>query len=199
MAIDEPYQPAKVNNSNLLRGRLTKIMTTSLTNTHRIASMAVRLFKTLLLSAILMTPAIAELPQVNDARVVQPPPGAKVAAAYFTINNTDSDTLEITGVTSDIAKRVEIHLSRVENDVAKMEKQESVSVSAGESLEFKHGSFHVMFMGLNKALVAGESMQLTLNTSAGALKVSVPIISLEDAMKSDDSAKGYKNKDDEKH
>lgn len=127
---------------------------------------------------------LAELPQISDARVVQPPPGAKVAAAYFTISNPSAEPLAIIDADSDIAKQVEVHLSFVENDVAKMEKQESVIVAAGESLEFKHGSYHVMFMGLNQNLVAGESLDLVLNTSAGDIQVSVPIISLEDAMSS---------------
>ena len=125
---------------------------------------------------------LAELPQISDARVVQPPPGAKVAAAYFTISNPGDKPLAIMNAASDIAKSVEVHRSVVENDVAKMEKQESVTVPPGDSLEFKHGSYHVMFMGLNQDLVAGESFDLIVNTSAGDILVSVPIISLEDAM-----------------
>lgn len=149
---------------------------------YRFAITIVAVCKAALLSVMLATPAMAELPQISDARVVQPPPGSKVAAAYFTINNSGNKALDITDAASDIAKKVEVHLSFVENDVAKMQKQEQVSIPAGESLEFKHGSYHVMFMGLNKELLAGESMQLTLTTSAGDLTVTVPIISLEDAM-----------------
>jgi len=137
---------------------------------------------TILLSLGFAVVALAELPQISDARVVQPPPGSKVAAAYFTINNTGSDQLEITDVSSDMARDVEIHLSSVENEVAKMQKQDSVTVNAGESLEFKHGSFHVMLMGLNEELVAGNNFNLVLSTSAGEISVSVPVISLNDAM-----------------
>ena len=126
--------------------------------------------------------ALAELPQISDARVVQPPPGANVAAAYFTIRNTASEPLQITDADSDVAEKVEVHLSSVENDVAKMEKQDSVTVEAGDSLDFKHGSYHVMFMGLNEELTAGNSLDLTLNTSAGDIDISVPIISVDDAM-----------------
>lgn len=137
--------------------------------------------------------ATAELPQVSDARVVQPPPGSNVAAAFFTINNSGSEPLEITGAASDIAKKVEVHLSFVENDVAKMEKQESVIVDAGESLEFKHGSFHVMFMGLNEELLAGNSLDLILTTSAGDISVSVPVISLDEAMSRQHAEHGMKH------
>ena len=145
-----------------------------------------RLISTLSLCVIIMagmtSVALAELPQISDARVVQPPPGSNVAAAYFTIRNTTSESLQITDANSDFAKKVEVHLSFVENDVAKMEKQDSVTVEAGDSLEFKHGSYHVMFMGLNKELTAGNSLDLTLNTSAGDIDISVPIISVDDAM-----------------
>lgn len=142
-----------------------------------------------LLSAGISGVALAELPQISDAHVVQPPPGAKVAAAYFTVSNPGTETLTITDADSDIAKKVEVHLSFVEDDVAKMQKQESVTVNAGESVEFKHGSYHVMFMGLNQALQAGDSLDLVLNTSAGDISVVVPIISLDDAMSSHDMDK----------
>lgn len=151
----------------------------------------------ILLSIGLSTAALAELPQVSDAHVVQPPPGSKVAAAYFTINNSGSEALEITNVESDIAKKVEVHLSFVENDVAKMIKQESVEVGAGESLDFKHGSYHVMFMGLNQELVAGSSFNLVLNTSAGDISVSVPIISLDEAMSNHEMKHGMKEANDD--
>ena len=145
-----------------------------------------KIISTLSLCLIIMvgmtSVALAELPQISDARVVQPPPGSDVAAAYFTIRNTASEPLQITGVKSDIAKNVEVHLSFVENDVAKMEEQDSVTVEAGDSLDFKHGSYHVMFMGLNEELTAGNSFDLTLNTSAGDIDISVPIISVDDAM-----------------
>lgn len=140
--------------------------------------------------------ALAELPQISDARIVQPPPGSNVAAAYFTVSNSSDKALEITGAASDIAAKTEVHLSIIENDVAKMAKQNSVVIEPGESLEFKHGSFHVMFMGLNEELVAGNSLSITLATSAGDIDVSLPVISLEEAMSSQDMKPG---KDKMKH
>lgn len=127
---------------------------------------------------------LAHMPQIQDARVVQPPPGANVAAAYFTINNHGAEDLILTDAEGDIADQVELHLSFVENDVAKMEKQESIVIPPGQSLEFKHGSYHVMFMGLKQDLVAGESLDIVLNTSAGDIDVTIPIISLDEATSS---------------
>ena len=152
-------------------------------------------------TAFFASTALAELPVISDARVVQPPPGSKVAAAYFTVQNNGSEPLEITDAKSDIAKRVEVHLSFVENDVAKMEQQDSVVVDAGTSLEFKHGSYHIMFMGLNQSLRAGESLDLVLNTSAGDIAVSVPIISLDEASSTGEMKHGMEHgmKHDMKH
>lgn len=126
--------------------------------------------------------ALAELPQISDARLIQPPPGAKVAAIYFNITNTGENTLQVLDVRSNIASKTELHLSKVENDVAKMVKQEHIDVGAGETLAFRHGSYHVMLMGLTTALEAGSTVDIALDTSEGELLVSVPVISLDDAM-----------------
>ena len=124
------------------------------------------------------------MPKIEDARVVQPPPGANVAAAYFTISNHGHEDLILTDAEGDVAEQVELHLSFVENDVAKMEQQASIVIPSGQSLEFKHGSYHVMFMGLKQDLVAGETIDIVLNTSAGDMDVTIPIISLDEATSS---------------
>lgn len=128
--------------------------------------------------------ALAELPQVSDARIIQPPPGAKVAAAYFTLRNPTDKELTITGVsTGDTIKMAELHKSSVVDDVARMEKQDSIAIAAGESLEFKQGSYHVMLMGLNAPLQSGNELTIVLETSAGSLTVAVPIITPDEASK----------------
>lgn len=132
--------------------------------------------------------AHAELPVIKDARIIQPPPGSKVAAAYFTISNTADEPLIITGASSEVIPMVEVHLSFVENDVAKMEEQESVTVEAGDSLEFKHGSYHIMLMGLKESLSAGSDIPVVLETSAGSIDISVPVITPDAA----DSMKAHK-------
>lgn len=130
--------------------------------------------------ALASSVAKAELPQVSNPRLIQPPPGANVAAAYFTLTNAGSDALSVSGVESNVAKMTELHLSKVENDVAKMIKQDEIVVQAGESLEFRHGSFHVMFMGLKSTLESGDTLDIVLKTSAGDLPVTIPVITLDE-------------------
>lgn len=127
------------------------------------------------------TIASAELPQISDARIIQPPPGARVAAAYFTIHNNDTTPLTITGASSEEITNISLHLSSVVNDVARMEEQASITIEPGESLEFKQGSYHLMLMGIRDALTAGNDLPVVLDTSAGALPVMIPIMTAEDA------------------
>lgn len=85
-------------------------------------------------------------------------------AAYMTLTNFTDTDVALTGVSSDVAAAVEVHLSSANADgVMKMEKQDSVLIPAGEALEFKPGSYHVMFIGLTKDLNVGDEITLTLH------------------------------------
>ena len=138
-------------------------------------------FKVCLAALLATTLAHAQAPEISSARIVQPPPGAKVAAAYFTVENTSETPLVITGASSSAAKKVEIHLSEVINDVATMTRQESITIEAGSSLDFKHGSYHLMLMGLNAPLSPGTMLTFEIDTSAGVLPIMIPVITPDEA------------------
>jgi periplasmic copper chaperone A len=51
-----------------------------------------------------------------------------------------------------------------------------LSIPAGGSVVLKPGSYHVMLIGLKKALTAGEKFPLTLTfEKAGTISVTVPV------------------------
>jgi len=139
------------------------------------------LLSTLALFAFTLSASFASSPEISNARIIQPPPGAKVAAAYFNIENTAADSLVITGASSDDVPMVSIHLSVVVDDVAKMLEQESVTIDAGETLEFKHGSYHLMLMGLTEPLVSGSNLSFELQTNAGTFPIQIPVLSPDEA------------------
>lgn len=122
------------------------------------------------------TTVLAELPQVSDAHIVQPPPGAPVAGGYLTIANTSDDDLILTGASSEDVARIEVHLSRIVDDVATMEHQERLVVPAGSTLEFTHGSYHLMLMGLVSPLAPGDEIKIILESSAGPIPVLLPVV-----------------------
>ena len=121
-------------------------------------------------------PAQAELPLVTDPRVPATPPGADVAAGYFTLTNSGEQPLHVKGVSSTTVDRVEMHRTQVTDDVARMQRQQRVTVEPGESLAFEHGGYHLMLMNLEAPLQVGDVIDITLDTSAGPVDISMPVV-----------------------
>lgn len=131
--------------------------------------------------AVLIVPALvlAELPQVRDARVPAPPPGAPVAAAYMTLVNPGDEVLRVTGASSPDVPRVEMHRSSIVDEVARMERQEALEVPPGDELVLARGGLHLMLTGLSERLEPGDSVRLRLETSAGPLDLTLPVEPIE--------------------
>jgi periplasmic copper chaperone A len=73
-----------------------------------------------------------------------------------------------------ISKVVELHKMEMDGNVMRMRPVDAIDVPAGGTVELKPGGLHVMFMGLNKTLKAGERFPLTLKfEKAGEQKVDV--------------------------
>jgi hypothetical protein len=105
------------------------------------------------------------------------PAGAMSGAAYMTLANKTQTTDRLTGASSEVAAKVQIHEMKVVNGVMKMrEVAGGLAIPAGGSVALKPGSYHVMLMGLKKPLVAGQSFALTLTfAKAGNISVTVPV------------------------
>lgn len=73
-----------------------------------------------------------------------------------------------------IAKAVEIHKMEMDGNVMRMRPVDAIDVPAGGTVELKPGGLHIMFVGLNKTLKAGDRFPLTLKfEKAGEQKVDV--------------------------
>jgi periplasmic copper chaperone A len=105
------------------------------------------------------------------------PAGAMSGAAYMTLTNKTQTADRLTGASSDVAGKVQIHEMKVVDGVMKMrEVAGGLAIPAGGSVVLKPGSYHVMLMGLKKPLVAGQSFPLTLTfAKAGNISVIVPV------------------------
>jgi periplasmic copper chaperone A len=144
-----------------------------------------RTLSRLALTALLIgfvAPAFAQGTGNTSITVEQPwsratPKGAKTGAAYMTIDNKSDTADRLTGASSDVADKLQIHEMKVENGVMKMrEVTDGLPIPAGGSVELKPGSYHVMMIGLKKPLTAGEKFPLTLTfEKAGNISVTVPV------------------------
>lgn len=97
-------------------------------------------------------------------------------AVYFLLQNHSAGADELIAVSSNIAEAAEIHETKMDGDVMKMEQVMSVPVKGKESIEFAPGGLHVMLIGLQQELKAGDQFEITLQFAGqGDLTLTVPV------------------------
>jgi copper(I)-binding protein len=99
------------------------------------------------------------------------------SAVYFTIDNPNAQADTLLSAAGDIAGKVELHLSKPDEDgVMMMEQQADVPVAGNSAVLFVPGGLHVMLIGLNQELLVGGSFDLQLQfENRGEVTVTVPI------------------------
>jgi periplasmic copper chaperone A len=110
---------------------------------------------------------------VEDAWIPQPPPGAEVAAAYFTVRNSGPTSVVLTDVASPLADAAMLHESLERNGQAQMRPVERLTIAPGQRIALKPGGLHVMLHGLHRALAVGDRVPLTLRFASGSSLVVV--------------------------
>lgn len=70
--------------------------------------------------------------------------------------------LKLVGASTDIAANTEIHEMVKEGDVMKMREVSHVALPAGQTVTFKPGGLHVMFLDLKRQVQAGDVIPVTL-------------------------------------
>ncbi|EAR11379.1 copper chaperone PCu(A)C [Reinekea blandensis] len=103
-------------------------------------------------------------------------PGAPSAGFMTVVNQGQQDDV-LLSVEGDFAARLELHLSSMVEGVMKMEhQQEGIVIPAGETIMFKPGGYHLMFMGLAKNFELGETYVVELTfRDAGVMTLSLPV------------------------
>jgi copper(I)-binding protein len=116
-----------------------------------------------------------DAPVVTGAWSRATPPGVSVGAAYLVITGGDEDD-RLTGASCERAEMVELHEVVEEDGVAKMRSTEAVDIPAGKRVELAPKGRHLMLMGLDAPLVAGQTYTLVLQfAESGEQKVTVSV------------------------
>jgi copper(I)-binding protein len=122
-----------------------------------------KVFMALLAGVILLSACST----IEDIEVHQawsrPTPQGDTAAAYFELHNHTQTDDELIGASSTISDSVEIHESKMENDVMTMNMLSSISLPAGEELTFEPGGLHIMLIGIKQELKKGGKYELVLH------------------------------------
>lgn len=98
------------------------------------------------------------------------------SAVYFILRNGGEETDRLTGGETPAAAAVQIHESRMVDDVMRMERVDGLDIPPGGAVELKPGGLHIMLLGLTRSLVEGEEIDLTLHfLRSGKVVVTVPV------------------------
>jgi copper(I)-binding protein len=126
----------------------------------------------LILSALL---ALAACGQTEEARPAEegfirlPALGASMTAGYLTIETEQADRL--TAVSVEGVERTEMHVSFVEDGINRMRQVDGFELTPDEPLILEPRGRHLMLIGIDEALVEGDTREVTLKFESGRTEV----------------------------
>ena len=140
-----------------------------------------RIFFTAMCMALLALPAQAADVTAGTLKISAPwaratPKGASVGGGYMTITNTGKAADRLTGGSTTVSSKFELHEMSMDNGVMKMRPLASgLEIKPGQTVELKPGGHHIMLVGMKEQLKAGDHFKATLDF-AKAGKVDVDFI-----------------------
>lgn len=115
------------------------------------------------IAAMLPLTALAEAPGITVSDVYARSANPRSGAAFMTITNDSATDCKLTGVSTNVTERAELHTHTDDNGVMKMGQVEAVDVPAHGTAALARGGDHIMLMALPKPLAEGETVDLTLD------------------------------------
>jgi copper(I)-binding protein len=129
----------------------------------------------------LATSALGHGHEKGDIQVRHPwsratAPGAKVAVGYMEIRNIGTQPDRLLSATTDVAQRVEMHVTQRDGDVMKMREVKSFEIPARERYALRPGGSHLMLVDVTRPLKKGERFTMTLRFErAGELEIELEV------------------------
>jgi hypothetical protein len=110
--------------------------------------------------------AAADAPAVAGAWARATPPGAQAGAVYLTLRG-GATADRLTGASTTRAPMAHLHSVEDAAGMMKMRAVDGIDVPAGATVRLTPNGLHLMLMGLEKPLAAGERFTLTLHFAKG--------------------------------
>jgi copper(I)-binding protein len=90
------------------------------------------------------------------------PKGAQAGVGYMAIKNNGTTPDRLIGGSVEVADGFQLHAMIMENGIAKMRELTGIDIKPGQTIEFKPGGSHAMFVDLKHPLSKGEHIKGTL-------------------------------------
>jgi len=94
----------------------------------------------------------------------------------MTIENHTGAAIALRSAGTEVAQTVELHKMELVDGMMKMHRVEAIDIPAGGTAELKPGGYHLMMIGLKKALKAGDKVTIKLEFSNDLRKtITIPV------------------------
>ena len=112
-------------------------------------------------AALACSAAFAQNVEVKDAWVRAAVPGQQATGAFMTL--TAKDGTRLVGGASPVAGVTEVHEMKMDGDIMRMRPVSGgLALPAGQPVQLKPGSYHIMLMDLKAPVTKDSSVPLTL-------------------------------------
>lgn len=100
-----------------------------------------------------------------------------LSAVYMVIENTGDQPDRLLHAHCDAAQTVELHETKMEGGVMKMQPVDGIDVPAKGTVELKPGGLHIMLIGLTRDLNPGDTIEVELHfEQAGHVHVEATVV-----------------------
>ena len=133
--------------------------------------------------ALCATSALAEDFKIGSLSVSSPwspatPKGVTVGAGYFKLTNGGTTPDRLIGGSAAASDEFEIHEMTMADGIMRMRPVKGgLEIKPGQTVELKPGAYHVMLIGLKKALRQGQHFKGTLTfEKAGSVDIDYTVV-----------------------
>ena len=107
---------------------------------------------------------------IDAPYVREVPPGQMISASFMTLKNDNDKEVALIKASSDVAKTVELHEHVHEDGMMKMRQVAKIVIPANGATPLKPGGYHIMLIGLQRKIKAGDKIDINLEFDDGEKK-----------------------------
>jgi periplasmic copper chaperone A len=101
---------------------------------------------------------------------VAPPVGKRtMTAGFLTLTNSGADTALVSASSPDV-KRLELHMMEEKGGMMSMKMVERIDLPRNRAVKLHPGGLHLMLIGLNRTIAAGDVVKVTLRFADGSTR-----------------------------
>jgi len=120
--------------------------------------------------------------EVSGVAVLEPLPGTDVTAGYLRLDNNTDQSIEIAKVASPQFRRVDIHETVIQDDIARMVPVAPLVIDPRSHVLFEPAGKHLMMSGWSSEPIAGAPVTIEVHYNTNGLLIVATTVSSRDAV-----------------